>query len=228
MKKNALLLMALCLPLLAPLPSQAQWQDVLMAGDQKEISGYGLLNAVPQRLFVPLNQKTVYSVDKTKIASDSNEIQPGIVSFDGGTSTDKTGSLKITVKNDNGASIKIGNMSGLDLKERVYWLKILARGRNIEKPIAVRLKVDAWSKYSDRDYEELFAYNRPQFEWSYYIMQIHNNLCHKDNPIKNISAYLDFRGKGEVWIDKVELVDIGIDQKTYDKVSLGCGEDGKH
>jgi hypothetical protein len=213
---------------LFPLMSQAQEQQKLYLGDKEVVNGYRLLNLNPDLIDRPLNSKIIHSVSREEINDLIKKATPGVASFDPNVSTDGSGSLHIKSDSDNITMAPIVDISGLNLKAEVYWIRILVRGKNINDSIAIKLNNTYPDPRYDRPYEELFVWNRSEFDWSYYILKLGNAMyiCGLGEPIKSIYSFLELTGKGELWIDKIDVMELEM-PKSYDSTKIPC-DHGAH
>ena len=214
-----------------PLMSQAQEQKklYLSGGDREVVNGYRLLNLNPETIFRPLNSKIIHSISREEINGLIKKAMPGVASFDPNVSTDGSGSLYIKSQGDNITTAPIVDISGLDLKAEMYWIRILVRGKNINNSIAIKLNNAHKDPRYDRPYEELFVWNRSEFDWSYYILTLDNSMyaCKLSEPIKNIYSFIEFSGNGELWVDKIDVMELEM-PKIYDSMKIPCDDGHKH
>lgn len=209
-------------------------RELFWGSSKTEHGGYPILNLAIDSIYAPRYERLVAALPKTNISPDNPIFKSGIVIFDRNQSVDGTGSFLMNIENDSGGSVPLGSIAVPNLTGTVYWVKILAKGAGVEKPVSIRVVKDNKSPDDTGEGQgQLFAGasqfdNQRDFDWSYYVYEIYNKSCFHNNPMKNVDISFNFSGKGKIWIDRIEVIDTGITEEDFFTAMPRCGEDGKH
>jgi len=208
-------------------------RELFWGSSKTEHGGYPILNLAIDSIYAPRYERLVTALPKTDISPDNPIFKSGIVIFDRNQSVDGTGSFLMNMESDAGGAVSLGSIAVPNLTGTVYWVKILAKGEGIEKPVAIKISKDTRNPDDTGEGQgQLFAgasgFNgQRDFDWSYYIYEIYNKSCFHNNPLKRVDINFNFAGKGKIWIDRIEIIDTGITEDDFFTAMPRCGEDGR-